>query len=990
MKSLFQKSLTSIFSLLIICMPFLLEAQAPVLLKDININTDGAPEVMLTIGNTVFFSAVDPVLGRELWKSDGTLAGTVLVKDIAVGASSSSPTGFCNLNGTLFFAATGAEGRELWKSDGTSNGTVLVANINPNAGSNPAGLFAMGTTLFFKANNGQTGEELWKSNGTALGTKLVKDINPQAGGSQILSFISLNNTLFFTANDGTHGRELWKTNGLPDGTVQVKDINLNGNSDPVDLVVFNNQLFFSAATVVNGVFDRELWKTTGTELSTVRVKDINTNGASMANTLTVFNNALYFNANAALYKTDGTEAGTTIVPIIDSATGEIGVGPNSLTVANNTLFFFTLGQPALGQELWKLTPNGVASIVADIRPGPLGSEPRMLTAVGTLLMFTADDGIHGRELWKTNGTAAGTVMVQDLVIGMESSGVNQINGYRAVRGSDLFFSSFGPGGLELRRSNGALNGVVHLRDIGPTGSDPSEFTRMGNLTYFTANDGKTGRELWKTDGTLAGTQRVADIIPDTAGSNPQNLKVITSANGAQTLFFVAKDPLKGRELFKLENQPNAVPTRISDILAGPLNSNIGNLTNVNGTLFFTASKTVLNGSDFRVFKVNTARTGVDTVGGEMSFANNLVAKGSTLFFTQKPTNQIRTLCKLENGSTTVIKEFGGAQNLGNLIIGQLLVVENTLFFTVSNPLVSRELWKQEITPNAVPIRIFEIIANGANAEISNMTNFQGVLHFTALIAGNKQIYKTNAARTEAFPTGGEMKQADNLTVAGSKLFFTQSPANEAPQLWKLENGISTLLFTFEILKDGQSAIPKNLTAAGGKVFFTASDAVNGRELWQSDGTTAGTIRISDIKSGVGDANILEIRLAGQDLFLSANNQTHGQEPWRLANVVLIQGGGGEARNAIQKEVEVELATMVPQIKVYPNPTSNFVKIDLPQNELTGTLSIVSASGQLVRSVQSSEGEASIQLDVQDLPKGVYLVRWVQSDDQIVVKKLIVQ
>lgn len=34
---------------------------------------------------------------------------------------------------------------------------------------------------------------------------------------------------------------------------------------------------------------------------------------------------------------------------------------------------------------------------------------------------------------------------------------------------------------------------------------------------------------------------------------------------------------------------------------------------------------------------------------------------------------------------------------------------------------------------------------------------------------------------------------------------------------------------------------------------------------------------------------------------------------------------------------------------------------------------------LVRSVQSSEGETSVQIDIQDLPKGVYLVRWVQSD-----------
>jgi len=65
-------------------------------------------------------------------------------------------------------------------------------------------------------------------------------------------------------------------------------------------------------------------------------------------------------------------------------------------------------------------------------------------------------------------------------------------------------------------------------------------------------------------------------------------------------------------------------------------------------------------------------------------------------------------------------------------------------------------------------------------------------------------------------------------------------------------------------------------------------------------------------------------------------------------------------------------------------------VDLPENEMTGTLSILSASGQLVRSVQSSKGETSVQIDIQDLQKGVYMVRWVQSDEQVVVKKLMVQ
>ena len=75
--------------------------------------------------------------GQELWKSDGTAAGTTLVKNIRPGSgTSSSPRELTNVNGTLFFVADdGVTGQELWKSDGTAAGTVLVRDIHPGSGS---------------------------------------------------------------------------------------------------------------------------------------------------------------------------------------------------------------------------------------------------------------------------------------------------------------------------------------------------------------------------------------------------------------------------------------------------------------------------------------------------------------------------------------------------------------------------------------------------------------------------------------------------------------------------------------------------------------------------------------------------------------------------------------------------------------------------------------------------------------------------------------
>src|SRR2546426_601592 len=56
----------------------------------------------------------------------------VLVKDIRPGSDSSGLGELTNVNGTLFFDADdGIHGRELWKSDGTAAGTVLVKDINP-------------------------------------------------------------------------------------------------------------------------------------------------------------------------------------------------------------------------------------------------------------------------------------------------------------------------------------------------------------------------------------------------------------------------------------------------------------------------------------------------------------------------------------------------------------------------------------------------------------------------------------------------------------------------------------------------------------------------------------------------------------------------------------------------------------------------------------------------------------------------------------------
>src|SRR5215208_1176930 len=119
--------------------PRRLLAFAAELVADVNSLTYSPPtnpDQITDVGGTAFYAARSDAAGYELWKSDGTPAGTALVKDIVPGPQSSLPRQLTNVDGTLFFTVnTPANGVELWRSDGSEAGTVLFKDINPTGSS---------------------------------------------------------------------------------------------------------------------------------------------------------------------------------------------------------------------------------------------------------------------------------------------------------------------------------------------------------------------------------------------------------------------------------------------------------------------------------------------------------------------------------------------------------------------------------------------------------------------------------------------------------------------------------------------------------------------------------------------------------------------------------------------------------------------------------------------------------------------------------------
>lgn len=543
-----------------------------------------APPRAIDHGGFTLFVASTPDQGAELWRTDGTAAGTSLVRDIRPGPAGSTPEHFTHAYGDVFFTAQTAEnGVELWRTDGTTAGTQMVIDlaVGPAPGAwSPGGLVVLNGKLLFVGRTvqqtyrlyetdgtatgtqpvvddgvyytkvvpllqsmpdgvpgllvtttlaqGQTGIEPWVTDGTALGTQLLLDIVPGSQGSFPREFFGHAGKVYFTAYDPIHGRELWVTDGTTAGTQLVHD----GVPGPTGLepdvdggVSFGGALFFLSA-------DDRLWRYVEGQgapaahplpvgVTLERTELFSVGGQAVARTRTASGRALH-----AFDPTTLSWSELVTIPTLHPKTGW-----ESLVVGGQ-LYFRNYAKTE-GFELWVSDGTSAGTgPVASITPGIGGVGPRGLFADGTsgVYFFQAAPGV-GEELHRA--TPGGASFVADLA---PSATANPVGPHELfpVGGLELY-SAAGPD--EALQLWGPRSG---LETLTPSRVAPERFlhTSLGprGTTFFTGSTSKHGRELWRTTGTAETTRMVTDLWP---GASESYIGPPVELNGA--LYFQARE-----------------------------------------------------------------------------------------------------------------------------------------------------------------------------------------------------------------------------------------------------------------------------------------------------------------------------------------------------------------------------------------------------------------------------------------------------------------
>ena len=714
-----------------------------------------------------------------------------------------NPEALTRSNNGFYFTS---EDDQLWFSDATVEGTYLIRDFKSGYYNEIRGITPLNDKVFFSAMASTLDDyQLYISNGTEEGTIALTNRNvPNSQEDAINHIVAFNGLVFFSAYDENMGNELWVSDGTPEGThVFIDIVDGASGSFPADFFVFDNKLFFDAYTEDYG---QELWVSDGTPEGTILFKDINPGSG-----------------DAMLYSKD--------------------------YIVHGNLFYFFADNGTQGMELWKSDGTSIGTVmVKDIESG-IGSSA--LTLEGGILngqlIFAANDGIHGKELWLSDGTENGTILVTDINSGL-SHGLTY-NSPLVVSNSAIFFVGYyGPASqVGVWASNGTPEGTVYL---GAGSPNTFGITPLGESVLYYASGPNNSSALWRSDGTLTGTE----VLSEGLHSGTNSLFEVSFLTINDLIFFPGKTEVNGTELWISDG--TAQGTNLFKDLNKTSGIRAGRITEVGDKSFFSYNGSTLGVSDGTA--PGTYQIPVIVEGRGTADRAKLVEFNDRLIFVGYDSDHGYELWTSDGtaAGTKMIKDIrpgAGGSLEGEFNKHSLTKIGDKVYFSANNNASTNAIWVTDGTEEGT-IQLADInlssggpIPNGEWWDMPGFTVFNDIVYFLGNSSSGLGLYRTLGpqATTEFVYS---LSRPRNIIALNNGLILVADANNTSysPNDLYFSDGTAagtSLIMTFI---DGLGSGGAFMTILNEELYFIERNQENLIDsVYKTDGTTEGTVIIYD-------------------------------------------------------------------------------------------------------------------------------------------------
>lgn len=827
----------------------------------------------VALGGLLYFVSQEPESFRyELWRSDGTVAGTQRVAAFAQIVTPMSDDSLVVAGERLLLVLGNDTQYEVWRSDGTAAGTVLAEDRFSRRGQTYA---TSGTHLFSIA--AQEPFRLFAIDGKSGGVELVWDA-PEV--SWISSPIPSADGIAFTASfAGGERTQIWSSNGLPGGTVAwtgefaLSQKIRRGSEGAPTLAVLGTRLFFLADRSESEV---GLYVTTGSADSVRLVETLPRGAGQPSPWIFALGDKLFFprsdESGLELWVSDGNPGSSR--KLVDACAGDCDGRP-STPVAFGSRLFWTAREVGGTQSLWVTDGStiGTTRLARGLqRFGCFSSseESLKLYSAGGRWHFPAKDFLHGCEPWAVREAPDSGALVDDLVVdkpalgslgpavsdgrrtvlvarraspsngdvvlaidGEEASEVefealagrcglfhdNEMTSVVALPLATLFVVDPCSSRLVYGRERGSEEVVQLFGD--PRSDRPSVgevFVAPGNAGLYLTTTYPS--ELWFTDGTAAGTM-VAATTPD--------LGLFIGWIEHRFLAWDVYSPV-GADLLVFDS----VSKQFSRI-AGPRAASWSPYpfsADSRGRLYFRAQSWV--DGETELWRTDGTQEGTHafyrTGGGETLLATAVLGPGF-VFSVRRGDGRVELRWMHDQAALwEVVWSTSEADPWGTAGRG-LQALESGLLFSGWDPDHESELWffsleTRETTRLTATRRGFSRHYVQAGRWISYFYETQDYLPF--------ELWRTDGT-AEGTVRLGDWQYASawdrSLAIVDERLYYTFDDGIHGKEIWTSDGSPSGTRLLADVVPGATGSQPSSFTAANHTLYFLADDGIHGREIW---------------------------------------------------------------------------------------------------------------------------------------------------------------